>query len=74
MSPMALAERLGARDNSWSVACSAFCHVKLLFAIMQLCNFEKVVIVSVHLFIVHLKINLADRLTLPACPKPLMIF
>ena len=64
MSPMAFAERLGARDDSWSVACAAFCHVKLVFAIMQLYNFEKVVIVSVHLFIVHLKIIKADASSL----------
>ena len=54
---MALDERLAARDDSWSVACAAFCQVTLVFAIMQLYHFEKAVTVSVHVFIVHLKIN-----------------
>ena len=45
---MALVEQL--RDDSWSEVCEAYCHMALVFAILQLYNISEVDIVSVHSF------------------------
>ncbi len=50
---MAPVQQLG--EVSWSVACAAFCHMALVFAVMHLYNILEFFIASVHSFFILFK-------------------